>query len=66
MKAYYIQEGDILKSVLYAPLFFKEDEIIPEGVTILGERCFSFTNSIQKIVIPNTVKIIKKGAYLKC
>lgn len=63
MKAYYIQEGDTLKSILYAPLFCKEDEIIPEGITVLGERCFSFTNTIKKIVIPNTVKIIKKGAF---
>lgn len=64
MKAYYIQEGDTLKSILFAPLFFKEEEIIPKGVKILGEKCFSFTNSIQKIVIPDTVTTIKKGAFL--
>lgn len=63
MKAYYIQEGDTLKSVLYAPLFLKEEEIIPKGIKVLGERCFSFTNSIQKIVIPDTVTTIKKGAF---
>lgn len=63
MKAYYIQEGDTLKSVLYAPLFLKEEEIIPKGIKVLGERCFSFANSIQKIVIPDTVTTIKKGAF---
>ena len=63
MKTYYIQEGETLKSILYVPLFLKEDEIIPDGVTILGERCFSFANSAQKIIIPSTVKTIKKGAF---
>lgn len=63
MKAYYIQEGNTLKSVLYVPLFQKDDEIIPKGVSVLGERCFSFANSVKKIVIPDTVTTIKKGAF---
>lgn len=63
MKTYYIQEGETLKSILFVPLFFKEDEIIPSGVTALGERCFSFANSIKKIVIPDTITTIKKGAF---
>ena len=63
MKTYYVQEGETLKTILYVPPFYKEDKIIPKGVSILGEQCFSFTNSLKKIVIPNTVKTIKKGAF---
>lgn len=63
MKAYYVQEGEVLKEVLYIPLFFKEEDIIPKDVKILGERCFSFVNSIKTIVIPENITTIKQGAF---
>ena len=63
MKTYYIREGEILKSILFVPPLLKDEDIIPKDITTLGERCFSFINSVKTVVIPDNVTTIEKGAF---
>ena len=40
--------------------------IINDGITSIGEQCFSYCNELQSIEIPNSVTKIKFSAFLSC
>jgi hypothetical protein len=40
--------------------------ILNDGLEEIGEQAFSCHKSLECIVIPNTVKIIKRGAFEYC
>ena len=39
---------------------------VPEGITFIGEGCFSYDRTLKKIIIPSTVKTIGSGAFIGC
>lgn len=40
--------------------------VIPNSVTELGERAFSFRTGLTSITIPNSVRVLGKGLFLEC
>ena len=42
-----------------------DEYIIPDGVNIIGDKCFTESN-LETIVIPDSVTIIGKNAFEKC
>ena len=42
------------------------EAVIPEGVTIIGEKAFSQNLLLQKVVIPSSVTTIEKNAFEDC
>lgn len=39
---------------------------VPEGITLIGEGCFSYDRTLKKVIIPSTVKTIGSGAFIGC
>lgn len=40
--------------------------IIPDGVTEIGKEAFAGCTNLQSLVIPNSVKVIEEGAFMRC
>lgn len=58
------REGERKKELTFC-VGLKEDEVIPDGVTVIGESAFENTD-IRSVKIPNTVKKIEEYAFLEC
>ena len=61
MSDFVVDNGILLKYI------GKDDKvIIPEGVSIIGERTFNDNKILSSVVIPDSVKIIEKRAFSNC
>ena len=51
-------------------VFFRKSELksvkLPEGITEIGLLTFGDCENLQNIVLPNTLKMIKEGAFREC
>lgn len=61
-KAVYADGGKQLVSFISDDCEF----IVPEGVESIGEKAFSGKSHLQRIVLPNTLKVIDDEAFFDC
>ncbi len=64
----YFKENAVMKGSVLEHFKGREptDVVIPEGVTVIGERAFAFYPKLKGVTIPSTVKRIEKYAFIKC
>ena len=69
-KLFKIKNGCFLsgdeKTVLYRSNASKQEIVIPEGVTTIGEEAFQYCANLQSVVIPEGVTTIGEEAFLCC
>ena len=58
----FIIENGILRKYLGQEQIIK----IPETVSIIGEGAFKCAYNIEKLIIPDSVKVIRKEAFKEC
>lgn len=44
----------------------EERVVIPEGITIIGERAFEGNEAVGRVVLPNSIREIHEGAFAGC
>ena len=64
----YFRENAIMKGSTLKDFRGKQSAkvVIPEGVTVIGDRAFSFHAELLEISIPSSVKKIEEYAFVQC
>lgn len=44
----------------------EERVVIPDGITVIGERAFAGNEAVDRVVLPDSVEIIEEGAFCDC
>jgi hypothetical protein len=62
----YNKKPIIINGILYKHETNKKEIKIPYGITQIGPKVFENRKKIEKIILPDTLKIIRKGAFSVC